>query len=90
MSPLGYLMIVCWSHTVLAAVFTLGLKVWRIPIPAVGLTLVRMVVCNPVQAVECVAPDLVGLRLISGTAHHLIANRSMACAPQLQAVLEIF
>ena len=69
----------------LAAVFTLGLKVWHIP--AVGLTLVRMVVCNPAQAVECVAPDQVGLRLISGTAHHLIANGLMACAPAQQAAL---
>jgi len=75
---------------VLAAVFTLGLKVWHIPIPAVGLTLVRMVVCNPAQSVECVAPDLVGLRLISGTARHLIASRSMACSPAQQAALQIF
>jgi hypothetical protein len=67
-----------------------------IPAQAVGLTLVRAAVPIPAQAVghiqdqvAGVIPDLVGWQPISGTAHHPIANRSLACAPQWHAVLLI-
>ena len=65
-----------------------------IPGPVVGLTLVRAAVPIPAQAVghiqdqvAGVTPGLAGLQPINGTARHLIANRSIACAPQWNAVL---
>ena len=76
------------------AVHIPDLVVERIPAQVVGHTPDQVVGRIPAQAVghiqdqvAGVIPDLVGLQPISGTAHHLIANRSIACAPQWHAVL---
>jgi len=80
-----------------AAAHPPGQVVDCIPVPAVVLTLDRVVERIPAQAavplprlVEGVTPGLVGLQQISGTARHLIASRSMACFPAQQAALQIF